>query len=244
MLSSGAPSTSPSRPRCFASHLRLYFTRRFVTPFSETSTYGKLDRWLTWNLLIHPSWWRIGGYMTPYQAQRIAEFAGARGINRIGQIGFLAGHFVCSTLTILPDATVVSFDLGDHKHSRAAARWITRHFPSRSTVIWGSSRDTLRPYADQFGDDGLWLPFELIVVDGDHTYHGARADLEDVWTLCKKGTYVFMDDLGVPDGVAFDNGPRRAWDEAIAAGRIELVEEFTQSDGHVFAVGRVTYPDH
>jgi predicted O-methyltransferase YrrM len=232
---SEAPSVPATRAGRFAAHVKLYLTRRFVTPFSRDSEYRKLDRWLTLGLLTHPSWWRIGGYMSPDEARTIAQFAADHGCKRIGQIGFLAGHFVCSALTILPDEfTVVSFDIGDHRHSHAAAKWISNHFEGRHEVIWGNSRETLRQYADACR--GVTLPFDLIIVDGDHSLFGASADLDNVWRLARTGTFVFMDDLGTN---AFNDGPKLAWEAAIKTDHIEPFDQFTDVGGHIFAVGIV-----
>lgn len=235
--------SSPSRARQLTAHIRLYLRRRLITPFDANSEYRRLDRWLTFGLLFHWNWWRVGGYMTPFQARTITQFATDHNVRRIGQIGFLVGHFVCAALTIDPNLDVTSFDIGTHRHSRAADRWLNRHFPGRSRVIWGNSRTTVRDYAEKTGGGAYpFLDFGLIIVDGDHSYDGACADLDTVWRLAIPGTYVFMDDLGLPDGVAFDNGPARAWAEAMSDGRFEPIQQWTEPNGHTFAVGRVIEP--
>lgn len=54
------------------------------------------------------------------------------------------------------------------------------------------------------GDSKVWIPtltesFDLVLVDGDHSAGGARADLRAAWPRVERGGVLVMDDLNHPN---------------------------------------------
>lgn len=78
----------------------------------------------------------------------------------------------------------------------------------RVAAIRGSSRDVL----PRLRAEGR--RYRLILVDGDHSYEAAKADLEDSWAMLSYGGVLVADDMFVDDaaGVGF-KGVRQACQE-------------------------------
>ena len=55
--------------------------------------------------------------------------------------------------------------------------------------LTGDSRQTIPTLAE---------PFDLILVDGDHSEEGGRADLENVWPICAPGGCIAFHDITHP----------------------------------------------
>jgi predicted O-methyltransferase YrrM len=148
----------------------------------------------------------------------------------IAEIGFNAGLSSYAFLNWVPGATVVSFDLGEHRSVPAAHKLIDKKFPGRHTLICGDSRETVSAFADSNPD----FRFDLVFIDGGHDYEVAHADVMNMRRLSTEKTAVIMDDL-VP-WRWFGAGPTKAWDEAIRDGVIRQ-EEFFQ-DGESVEVAK------
>jgi hypothetical protein len=84
-------------------------------------------------------------------------------------------------------------------------------FPGRHSLILGDSRITVPAYSEQ-----RVRPFDLILIDGGHSYEVAAADLNNARSLALANTLVIMDDI-VP-WQPWGEGPTRAWQKAISAG--------------------------
>jgi len=144
-------------------------------------------------------------------AQQVAlvGLANVRGIDRVMEIGFNAGHSAELFLSVRPDLTVVSFDLGAHRYVQACKAEIDRQFPGRHTLVLGDSGVTVPEYAGE--------PFDLIFIDGDHSYAGACADLKNYRRLAKsEKTVVVMDDTNMPEVF-------QAWREAHDRGEVHVL---------------------
>jgi predicted O-methyltransferase YrrM len=158
---------------------------------------------------------------------QVAQRTGAR---LIGEIGFNAGFSSYAFLNWVPDATVVSFDLGRHRSVRSAKKLIDKKFPGRHTLIRGDSRETVPEFADSNPDKR----FDLVFIDGGHNYEVAHPDVMNMRRLSTQKTAVIMDDL-VP-WRSYGAGPTKAWDEAIQDGVIRQEELF--QDGEAVEVAQ------
>ncbi len=76
-------------------------------------------------------------------------------------------------------------------------------------------------------------PVALLLIDGDHSYEGARQDLDGFAPHLTEDAVVLMDDIMPPY-----TGPRQVVDEEIASGRFRLIEEV----GKVAVLGREGKP--
>jgi predicted O-methyltransferase YrrM len=130
----------------------------------------------------------------------------------VGETGFSTGFSSRAFLQAHPDARVVSFDLCENRWTGIAKELIDKQFPGRHTLIRGDSRDAV----PKFRANNPELRFDLVFIDGGHSYEVAKADLLNMRELSSENTAVIMDDL-VPR-FAYGVGPTRASNDAIAEG--------------------------
>ena len=125
-----------------------------------------------------------------------------RWIQSVCEIGFNAGHSSVVFLQSRPDITVTSFELNCGRFAVPAKAFIDTHFPGRHTLIPGDSRITVPKYfkADPFEK------FDLIFIDGGHTFKMAAADIKNMRNLAHEKTIVVLDDAH--DGMEVDRAHR------------------------------------
>lgn len=171
-----------------------------------------------------------------------ARDAGAR---LIGEIGFNAGFSTQVFLSVCPAARVVSFDLVEHGYTKTAKQLVDRKFPGRHTLVAGDSTQTV----PRFARENPGLRFDLVFIDGGHSYEVARADIANMRPLCTTSTAVVIDDL--TPWRRWGRGPTRAWTEAVDTGLVrqeELVKDGRRVDSaeppgkRVWALGRYLDP--
>lgn len=105
------------------------------------------------------------------------------------EIGFNAGH---SSEFFLKnsDATMVSFDLGEHDYTRECKKYIDLQYPGRHTLILGDSTKTVKTFADIHP-----LKFDFIFIDGGHAYEVALSDVIQCQRLAHPESIVLIDDV-------------------------------------------------
>lgn len=179
----------------------------------------QVERKLYWRLIFR----RLGAGEGSSSAEELLYLVGlARriGARTIAEIGFNAGCSSYAMLRHVPQATVVSFDLGEHASVAVNKKFIDREFPGRHTLVTGDSRQTVPAFAANNPD----ARFDLLFIDGGHDYDVAHADIENMRALASASTAVVMDDL-VP-WRSYGAGPAKAWEEAIARGLVRQDELF------------------
>lgn len=67
------------------------------------------------------------------------------------------------------------------------------NFDGRRVFLDGNSRDTVPALMPERANS-----FDLVLVDGDHSLEGARADLDNVWPLVRPGGAVLFHDICHP----------------------------------------------
>lgn len=82
------------------------------------------------------------------------------------------------------------------------------NFDGRRVFLDGNSRDTIPALVPEKAD-----AFDLVLVDGDHSYEGGKADLQNVWPLVKPGGAVVFHDITHPEHLYL----RACFDEFVAA---------------------------
>tara|TARA_B100000073_G_scaffold343316_1_gene347910 strand:+ start:700 stop:1320 length:621 start_codon:yes stop_codon:yes gene_type:complete len=155
---------------------------------------------------------------------------------KILEIGLNLGH---SSDAILEhtNAKVVSFDLKQFGYSELVKNYFSQHYPDRHTIIWGDSTVSIPNYNTASLSDPEFKFFDVIFIDGCHDYEVVKADLENCRELSDNGTLVILDDIVRTNPEPWNEGPTRAWEEMVAEGKIEEIENtyqtFTGSRGLV-----------
>src|SRR4249919_131418 len=92
------------------------------------------------------------------ELEYLAGVARRTGVRLIGEIGFNAGLSSYTFLEANPEATVYSFDLGEHRYVQPAKEYIDREFPGRHHLILGDSLQTVPEFHRQHPE----LRFDVI----------------------------------------------------------------------------------
>lgn len=82
------------------------------------------------------------------------------------------------------------------------------NFDGRRAFLDGNSRETIPALMPEKAD-----AFDLVLVDGDHSFEGGMADLVNVWPLVKPGGAVVFHDITHPAHLDL----RRCFDEFVAS---------------------------
>ena len=127
----------------------------------------------------------------PAQQTELRYYASQPDVKRILEIGFNAGHSADLFLSCNPNATVISFDLGQHQYVLTAKEYIDATYPSRHTLALGDSRQTVPSYIDAYPDE----KFDLIFIDGGHEYDIAKCDVINCKRVAHSKTTVIVDDI-------------------------------------------------
>lgn len=96
---------------------------------------------------------------------------------------------------------LVENEKGDQFYDFVSNR-LKNKFGERSVFIRGTSDEILK-----LNDDF----FDFIYIDGDHTYEGAKKDLDNTFSKIKKGSILSGDDYGIFEDINF--GVKKAVDE-------------------------------
>jgi len=149
---------------------------------------------------------------------------------RILEIGFNAGHSADVFLGTAPAAHLLSFDLGRHPAVLVGKGFIDGRYPGRHTLVIGDSTATLPAFTALVPD----VRFEVLFIDGGHTYDVARADIANGARLAAADALVAVDDTVFTPAweQPYTIGPTRAWLDAVRDG---LVEELGREE---YALGR------
>jgi len=174
----------------------------------------------------------------PQQITDLQRIVGTSPI-RIMEIGFNAGHSAEIFLQHNPHATVTSFDLGMHPYVTHAKEYMDQHYPGRHTLILGDSKETIPTYIQTHYNDPL-VPFDVIFIDGDHEYHGARTDMNHCFHLAHRDTIVILDDtMYFSDWRAsWTLGPTKVWTDDLAARRLIEIGRSDYAPGRGMSWGK------
>lgn len=141
----------------------------------------------------------INNHLT-YHQQVLDKFrvTTGRSAKYVAEIGFNAGVSACFYLD--KGCTVVSFDLGFHSYCFYAKLWIDKKYPDQHMLINGSSFRSIPQFNTMSN-----MKFDVIFIDGDHTFFGAYWDIINCKNISHKDTLVILDNVvphrGVGEGV-------------------------------------------
>lgn len=148
-------------------------------------------------------------------------------IKNILEIGFNAGHSADLFLNTNSACNVLSFDIGEHNYVKIAKEYIDQTYPNRHTLVLGDSTKTIPKYETD-------IKYDLIFIDGGHSYEVAKADLFNCKRFAHKDTIVIIDDTIYRKDWEreYTVGPTKAWLEGI---KQNIITEISHKD---FEAGR------
>ena len=161
------------------------------------------------------------GYSGQFPAEEVilSHFASRPAVKEIMEIGFNAGHSAENFLLSNPNANVTSFDLGRVNAMQYGKDYIDATYPGRHTLIVGDSRQTVW----QYKLDNPNKRFDVIFIDGGHTYDVAKVDIVHSSGLAHSDTSVIVDDIMYVSGweAGWTVGPTKVWEEGKKFGEIQ-----------------------
>ena len=155
----------------------------------------------------------MDGYSTQIQGQVefLKNIVQDDNVKNVMEIGFNAGHSSELFLQTNPNIRVTSFDIGQYNCVNVGKKFIDEKFPGRHTLIKGDSLKTVPEFTSK--ND---IKFDVIFIDGGHTYEVSKGDIINCKPLAHKETMVILDDtIQKPNLIRhWNNGPNQAWLEA------------------------------
>lgn len=141
------------------------------------------------NLKVRMGHCRSGNTSQPEFLQTLVEENPE--VKLIAEVGFNAGHSSDIFLKSGENTKVVSFDLGKYRYTNPAKEFIDQNYPERHTLIKGDSRKTI----PKFIEENEEMKFDLIFIDGGHSYDCAIKDITNMKAMAHKDTILIIDDV-------------------------------------------------
>ena len=132
------------------------------------------------------------------------------------EIGFNAGFSTIIMLLANPAVHVTAIDICEHSYVKWCVNVVQELFPNRITFIEGDSKRVFP------GD--CWHSYDVIHIDGDHSYEGAANDLQNA--LAAAPAIVILDDTDIPH-IA------QLWHDTVSSGKIRCVAD-TESSMYMY----------
>jgi predicted O-methyltransferase YrrM len=175
----------------------------------------------------------IEGHSAQYESQwtMYSHLFSSCSVHSIAEIGFNAGHSTLIMLMSNQHLKIQSFDLGAYESSRQAWAVLKKHFPQRTlNMVWGDSTQTVPQFSSEHAD----TKFDIVIVDGGHTYEIAYADILNMKKLSHKDTVLIVDDTVCEAYYCVD----KAFNDLRDQGVIEITEQIPLGDGRGMSLAR------
>ncbi len=162
------------------------------------------------------------GYMIASQKQGVnALLSLYPDIESVLEIGLNAGHSAENFFQTCPKLKkFVSFDINSHEYTKVAVEYLSQKYPDAFQFIPGNSRKTVPAYTIVYPN----AKFDLIYIDGDHSYSGAVRDILNCKSLANSKTILLIDDYSPEMEV------KKAVDDMVSRGIIVLEDIYHAED--------------
>jgi hypothetical protein len=140
------------------------------------------------------------------------------------ETGVNGGHGTAAMLLANPKLVAHSFDEGGQPYSDMVFQTLSLYFGERFILHRGNSHVLLPPFAANRSNIGKC---DILLVDGDHSEHGAYKDIVDMRPLAACGAVVLLDDI-VETIDHRNGGPQQA------IKRVERQGIMTVTERHVY----------
>jgi predicted O-methyltransferase YrrM len=111
-------------------------------------------------------------------------------VKRIAEIGFNAGHSSEVFLENCPNASLIAFDLNTHRYTKFGIDYMKKKFGERFKLIEGDSRYKVPEFALAYRGE----KFDLIFIDGGHSYQCCLDDIINCQKLADNNAILWVDD--------------------------------------------------
>lgn len=169
------------------------FMNHYAANTIDNPNFADLDTYLgIYGLQLSPGHSHINeGYCTESQKRMfIQDLQGYKNIKKIAEIGFNAGHSAQIFFENCPNSQVLSFDLNHYHYTKIGVEFMQRKYKDNFKFVEGNSQDTVPNYTLNHPHD----KYDLLYIDGDHSYLGFYTDLVNCQKLATKDTIVWVDD--------------------------------------------------
>lgn len=155
-------------------------------------------------------------------------------VRSIAEIGFNGGHSALIMLMSNPSVEIQSFDIGDHAYAPAALEVLNAMYPGRNLKVeWGDSTTTIPAFHARNPDK----TFDVVIVDGGHSYEVATADVINMRLLSNAQTVLIVDDTPCQASYCVD----RVIDEQESRGYIKVTERWSIEPGRGFILAKYLF---
>jgi predicted O-methyltransferase YrrM len=171
------------------------------------------------------------------QTETLKELASNLSIKNVLEIGFNSGHSADTFLSSNPNIKLVSFDIGMGKNVILGKSYVDRKYPFRHCLIIGDSTKTIPEFLKNNPD----YKFDLIFIDGGHTYDIATKDIMNCKELAHSDTVVIMDDVVHDSSAEYCTGPTQAWIDAASKNIVTIIDTVKFQDNRGMSWGKYAF---
>jgi len=139
-------------------------------------------------------WYPCGGYMMSpgsmdydpqMHAKQAALFRACKPARSVLEIGVHGGHSLLLALLANDTSSITCMDIGAYDHTLPCVQYLQSQFPGRVVYVQGDSSDILPK---------MHAVFDVVHVDGDHSYEGVKRDIYHAIRLSHENTTFVIDD--------------------------------------------------
>lgn len=134
----------------------------------------------------------LEGHVAGVQAEQFRAFLKSHPeIKSIMEIGLNGGHSADIFFETCPNIEkFISFDIAYWPYVKSIVEYFTLKHKNVFGFVEGDSKNTIPAFAMNYHDS----KFDLIFIDGNHTYEGCINDITNCKALAHKNTFLLIDD--------------------------------------------------